>query len=241
MATTNCTHSTIEVCAQCDMITPLPRTCDISTQTDFICQPHNSNFGSMNSITTVIPSTSGPFPSSTNQVARSISSSSSVYTEIDEEVHNWLQPPYLINPDKDYVFNNIVGHEDIKKQIRSRIIEPLTSMNMALPRLGGPSTGMLFYGVAGCGKTELAMALMNEIRNAGINITCFKVSGADLLSRWMGESEQKAKSLFTALKVESPSILWWAQDRVVKVNVLILLRMSYLHIFKVCINDIKIS
>jgi len=44
---------------------------------------------------------------------------------------------------------------------------------------------VLLYGPPGTGKSRLAMALSSEIKS-----TFYAVSAADLVSRWVGESEK---------------------------------------------------
>ena len=66
-----------------------------------------------------------------------------------------------------------------------------------------PGGGVLLYGPPGTGKTMLAKATAGEIDAA-----FFRVSPADMLSKWVGEAEQNIKKLFDAAAAEKRSIIF---------------------------------
>ena len=65
-----------------------------------------------------------------------------------------------------------------------------------------PPRGLLLYGPPGCGKTYVVKALANE---AGVNFV--SVKGPELLSKWVGESEQHVREIFRKAKQVAPSII----------------------------------
>jgi len=66
-----------------------------------------------------------------------------------------------------------------------------------------PGGGVLMYGPPGTGKTMLAKATAGEI-----DATFFRISPADVLSKWVGEAEQNIKKLFDAASAERRSIIF---------------------------------
>jgi len=100
-------------------------------------------------------------------------------------------------------FDDVAGLEEVKEDVRLRMIYPLQHPDLAAKfgvRMGG---GLLLYGPPGTGKTMLAKATAGEIDAA-----FFRVSAADILSKWVGEAEQNVKKLFDAAAEEPRSIIF---------------------------------
>lgn len=64
--------------------------------------------------------------------------------------------------------------------------------------------GILLYGPPGCGKTLLVKAIATEN-----DMTFFNVSIADVLSKWVGESERIIKEIFRQAHEKRPSIVFF--------------------------------
>lgn len=64
--------------------------------------------------------------------------------------------------------------------------------------------GILLYGPPGCGKTLMVRAIATEN-----DMTFFNVSVADILSKWVGESERITKELFRQARESKPSIVFF--------------------------------
>ena len=102
-------------------------------------------------------------------------------------------------------FADIGGLEDVKAEMKDMIEMPVKFPEL-FEQLGTqPPRGALFYGPPGCGKTLMAKAMANE---CGSNF--ISVKGPELLSKWVGESEENVRDLFTkARQVSKP---WWIYE-----------------------------
>lgn len=67
---------------------------------------------------------------------------------------------------------------------------------------------ILFFNV-GTGKTLLARALANECSFGSRKVSFFMRKGADLLSKWVGESEKQLRLLFEQAAQMKPSIIFF--------------------------------
>ena len=100
-------------------------------------------------------------------------------------------------------FDDVAGLDDVKEDIRLKMLYPLEHPELA-ERFGiRPGGGVLLYGPPGTGKTMLAKATAGEI-----DATFFRISPADVLSKWVGEAEQNIKKLFDAAASEPRSIIF---------------------------------
>jgi transitional endoplasmic reticulum ATPase len=71
-------------------------------------------------------------------------------------------------------------------------------------RLGvAPPRGLLLYGPPGCGKTFLVKAIAGSGR-----ANVLSVKGAELLSKWVGESERAVRELFRRARESAPAIVF---------------------------------
>ncbi|MEP7054619.1 MAG: AAA family ATPase [Actinomycetota bacterium] len=93
---------------------------------------------------------------------------------------------------------------ETKRMLTESVIWPLTYPE-TFERLGVPAPhGALLYGPPGCGKTFLVKALVAE---AAANF--ISVRGAELLSKWVGESERGVRELFRRARSAAPSIIFF--------------------------------
>lgn len=110
---------------------------------------------------------------------------------------------WLVTEKPDVTFDRISGMEEAKQAIRELIVYPLKAPDKArllrLP-LGG---GVLMYGPPGNGKTTLARAAANELDAA-----FFYATGAEIRSKWHGESEQRLRALIQAARSHPVAILF---------------------------------
>jgi transitional endoplasmic reticulum ATPase len=98
-----------------------------------------------------------------------------------------------------------VGDMDAtKRELTESVLWPLRYPE-SFERLGVTAArGALLFGPLGCGKTFLIKALANE---ADANF--LSVKGAELLSKWVGESERAVRELFRRARGAAPSVIFF--------------------------------
>ncbi len=103
-------------------------------------------------------------------------------------------------------WDDIGGLGQVKKRLRDLIERPLRHPEL-FGRLGLPTNpGILLYGPPGTGKTMLAQAVARE---CGVNFVA--IQGPELLSQWLGESEESIRGLFNVARRASPCVVFFDQ------------------------------
>ena len=98
---------------------------------------------------------------------------------------------------------DIGGMENVKQEIQEAVELPLKKPEV-FERMGiRPIKGILLYGPPGTGKTLLTKAVANETEANFIAI-----SGAQILSKYVGESEKILRELFRKARMAAPCILF---------------------------------
>jgi transitional endoplasmic reticulum ATPase len=100
-------------------------------------------------------------------------------------------------------FDDVAGLDDVKEDIRLKMLYPFEHPELAQKFGINAGGGVLLYGPPGTGKTMLAKATAGEIE-----ATFFRISPADVLSKWVGEAEQNIKKLFDAAASEPRAIIF---------------------------------
>ena len=92
---------------------------------------------------------------------------------------------------------------EVKAALTEAVLWPLNYPD-TFARLGvAPPRGLLLYGPPGCGKTFLVKAIAGS---GQANV--LSVKGAELLSKWVGESERAVRELFRRARESAPSIVF---------------------------------
>ena len=99
-------------------------------------------------------------------------------------------------------FSAVAGMEDLKRQLRSDVIEVLANKEEALKYGLTIPNGMLLYGPPGCGKTFISEKFAEE---AAYNYRYVKSS--DLASTYLHGSQEKIAELFNDARKNAPTIL----------------------------------
>lgn len=92
---------------------------------------------------------------------------------------------------------------DVKQSLTETVLWPLRYPD-SFARLGiDPPRGVLLYGPPGCGKTFLVRALAGT---GQLNVIAVK--GAELMDKWVGESERAVRELFRRAAEASPAMVF---------------------------------
>lgn len=99
-------------------------------------------------------------------------------------------------------WTDIAGLVKAKESLKEAVILPIRFPDF-FEGARKPWKGILLYGPPGTGKTYLAKACATETEG-----TFFSVSSADLVSKYVGESEKLIKNLFALAREKKPSIIF---------------------------------
>jgi transitional endoplasmic reticulum ATPase len=92
---------------------------------------------------------------------------------------------------------------DVKQVLTESVLWPLTYPD-TFARLGvQPPRGVLLFGPPGCGKTYLVKAIAGTGK-----ANVLSVKGAELLSKWVGESERAVRELFRRAREAAPTLVF---------------------------------
>ncbi len=123
------------------------------------------------------------------------------YSEEEQELIESISGT-IVTESPDIKWSEIAGLENCKQILREAIVLPLIKPELFTGKRK-PWSGILLFGPPGCGKTLLAKAAATECK-----ATFFSASSADLLSKWLGESEKLISSLFKVARIKAPSLIF---------------------------------
>ncbi len=101
-------------------------------------------------------------------------------------------------------FSEIGGLSDIKKILTETVKDPLYHPDVYAKANTRPAKGILLTGEPGTGKTLMAKAIAKE---AEVNFIA--ISGPELLSKYIGESERGVREVFKKARQAAPCILFF--------------------------------
>lgn len=120
----------------------------------------------------------------------------------DDERSDDVDGQYVTDPPA-LDFTDVAGMEDLKDELRERVIEPLENPAQYEEYGLSVENGFLLYGPPGTGKTYISKALAGEL---GINY--MEVKGSDLISQWIGEGTENVAELFEEARANQPAMLF---------------------------------
>jgi transitional endoplasmic reticulum ATPase len=101
-------------------------------------------------------------------------------------------------------FADVAGLEDIKAEIRRRIVLPYLKPTLFERYKQKPGGNILLYGPPGCGKTLIARATAGES-----DARFLSVNPEDILDKYAGEAEKRLRALFDEARSDIPAILFF--------------------------------
>ena len=122
-------------------------------------------------------------------------------TEIANALNALTEPAASERPK--ITFKDIGGMEQVIERIRMNIIYPFKNPEIFRKFNKKPGGGILMYGPPGCGKTHIARATAGECGAVFIPIAI-----TDILSKWLGESEQHLHEFFETARRRSPAVIF---------------------------------
>lgn len=110
---------------------------------------------------------------------------------------------WLLAEKPDVTFKDIAGMDDAKRIIEEMVLYPMKSPEKARALGLNPGGGVLLFGPPGTGKTMLGKAIAGAL-----DAPFYYASGADLRSKWYGESEQRLSRLLNAAKAQPVAVVF---------------------------------
>jgi transitional endoplasmic reticulum ATPase len=121
----------------------------------------------------------------------------------ETEIRMQKEPAKEMTAVPNITYDDVGGLKDAIQKVREMIELPLRHPEI-FERLGiDPPKGVLLYGAPGTGKTLLAKAVANES-----DANFFYVGGPEIISKYVGESEERLRKLFAEAQENAPSIIF---------------------------------
>lgn len=100
--------------------------------------------------------------------------------------------------------SDVAGLAEVKQHLDSTFLAPLRNPELAAAFGQKPGGSLLMYGPPGCGKTYIAKAIAGDLGASFIHVTL-----ADLLSKWIGDSEKAIQSVFKDARAAAPCVIFF--------------------------------
>ncbi|MFT3861127.1 ATP-binding protein [Micropruina sp.] len=100
--------------------------------------------------------------------------------------------------------SDVAGLHEVKQHLDSTFLAPLRNPELAAAFGQKPGGSLLMYGPPGCGKTFIARAIAGDLGASFLHVTL-----ADLLSKWLGDSEKVVQGVFRNARAASPCVIFF--------------------------------
>lgn len=121
----------------------------------------------------------------------------------DEVGQSSDEDDWLVTAKSSVTFDTISGMAAAKQAIREMVVYPLKQPEKARSLGLKPGGGVLLFGPPGNGKTMLGKAIANEL-----DAPFYYASGAQIRSKWHGESEQRLRKLMQSAAANPIAVLF---------------------------------
>lgn len=101
-------------------------------------------------------------------------------------------------------WDDIGGLDEVKKLLIENIAFNISKREIFKKVNVKPAKGILLYGPPGTGKTLLAKAVANQC-----NANFISVKGPEIRSKWLGESEERIRFLFSKAREVAPCVIFF--------------------------------
>lgn len=110
---------------------------------------------------------------------------------------------FILKEKPDVSFDDVAGLDNVKEEIRNKIVYPFLYPEEARKYGIQSGGGVLLYGPPGTGKTYIAKAVAHEME-----AVFFSIKPADIMSKWVGESEQNIARLFSEARQQPKAVIF---------------------------------
>jgi proteasome regulatory subunit len=119
------------------------------------------------------------------------------------DIEPFIKGMEIMNPPFDISYDDVGGLDEQIQEVREILELPLKKPEI-FEKIGiEPPKGVLFYGEPGTGKTLLAKAIAHET-----NSTFIRVTGAELVDKFIGEGARFVREIFALARERAPAIIF---------------------------------
>lgn len=113
------------------------------------------------------------------------------------------QGPFQAEAVPDVGFCDIAGLEDVKREVRERVLQPILKPEVYQAFGIKPGGGILMFGLPGTGKTMIARAIAKEVQ-----APFFYINTSDIKDKYVGSSERNIAALFDQVRKEKAAVIF---------------------------------